>query len=141
METANVIAEQHGLTPMSSEALEEFHFGDWEGMSFHALEQDPDWRRFNAYRSSVRAPGGELMLETQARMVSQLECLRRRHPREIVAIVSHADPLRSVVAHYLGISLDLLLRFEISPASLSIVETDEWHARVLSINETGELHL
>jgi probable phosphoglycerate mutase len=141
METAEPIAEWHALTPQCREALQEFHFGEWEGRSIEALDQDGDWRRFNAYRSSVRAPGGELMLETQTRMIAQLDCIRKQHPGATVAVVSHADPLRSVLAHYLGVPLDLLLRFEISPASVSVVQTDDWNARVLCLNQTGDLKL
>ncbi len=141
METAAPIAEKHGLTMQPREALTEFHFGEWEGMSLDDLEQHPEWRRFNAYRSSVRAPGGELMIETQARMVAQLGCLRKQHPDDIVAIVSHGDPLRSVVAHHLGIPLDLLLRFEIAPASVSVLQADDWNTKVTCLNHTGALSL
>jgi broad specificity phosphatase PhoE len=79
------------------------------------------------------------MIEIQTRMVRQLEILRERHAEETVAIVSHGDPLRSTVMHYLGIPLDFMLRFEISPASVSIVEWGEWGSRVLCVNGTGEI--
>src|ERR1700676_290297 len=65
VETAQPIALRHGLKPQVREELGEFRFGAWEGLAFDALEQDPIWQRFNTYRSMVRAPGGELMLETQ----------------------------------------------------------------------------
>ena len=68
-----------------------------------------------------------------------LDNLLTRHPGETIAIVSHGDPLRAVVAHYLGISLDLLLRFEIAPASVSTVRLAEWGAQVLCLNNTGEI--
>jgi probable phosphoglycerate mutase len=139
IETAEAIARPHGLAPLPVPEFGEMHLGDWEGLSMTVLDQREDFRRFNTYRSGVRAPGGELMLETQARMVSQLDHLTTQHPGETIAVVSHADPLRAVAAHYLGISLDHLLRFEISPASVSIVEAGEWGSRVLCLNTTAEL--
>ncbi len=78
-------------------------------------------------------------MEVQTRMVRQLDCLADAHSEETVAVVSHGDPLRSVIAYYLGIPLDLLLRFEISPASVSVVEQHEWGPRVLCLNETGDV--
>lgn len=81
------------------------------------------------------------MIEAQARMVRQLDCLRERHPGECIAIVSHADPLRALLAHFLGIAIDLMLRFEISPASVSVVESGEWGPRILCVNETGDIPL
>ncbi len=53
-------------------------------------------------------------------------------------MVSHGDPLRAAVMHYLGMPLDLIFRFEIEPASLSILEEDGWGARVTRLNATGD---
>jgi broad specificity phosphatase PhoE len=40
-------------------------------------------------------------------------------------IFSHGDPLRAMVTYYLGLPLDLLLRPEVSPASVTVLsETD-----------------
>ena len=79
------------------------------------------------------------MVETQTRMIRRLDCLRKHHPEGMVAVVGHGDPLRSAVAFFLGIPLDLILRFEISPASVTVVETGDWGARVICLNETGEV--
>lgn len=114
------------------------HVGEWEGLTFGALDLRDDWRCFNTSRATTRSPGGELMIETQARMVAALKSIRRRHPDAAVAVVSHADPLRSAIACFLGIPLDLMLRFEISTASFSVVEMGDWGARVLCLNATVE---
>lgn len=115
--------------------------GDWEGRTISELDEREDWRRFNAFRSGVRAPGGEFLIEAQTRMVKQLDGLRQRHPAELIAVVSHADPLRAALAHFLAVPLDLMLRFEISPASVSVVESGEWAPRILCVNETGDIPL
>lgn len=128
----------HGLEPVPVDTLGELRFGEWEGLTIAELESCDDFRRFNTFRSGVRVPGGELMLETQTRMVQQLICLRGLHPDDTVAVVSHGDPLRAVIAYFLGMSLDSLARLEISPGSLSIVQADGWGSRVMSLNETGE---
>ncbi len=141
METAEPIASRHGLAVAASPDLGEMHIGEWEGCTFEELRQQELWRRFNSFRSGTRPPKGELMGETQARMVQRLDRIREQHADEVVAVVSHCDPLRSVVAHFLGISLDLVLRFEISPASTSVVQVSDWTADVLCLNYTGGLPL
>jgi broad specificity phosphatase PhoE len=133
------VALRHGLAARPLHDLGEMRLGAWEGKSLAELDQREDFKRFNTYRSGVRAPGGEMMLETQTRMVARLEALAHEHPDQTVAVVSHGDPLRAVVAHYLGMSLDHLLRFEISPASLSVLEAGEWGARITCLNDTGEV--
>jgi probable phosphoglycerate mutase len=121
------------------DGIGEIRVGEWEGATIAELDRREDWRRFNTFRSGVRAPNGELMIETQTRMIQQMECFRTRHPSGAVAVVSHGDPLRAAVAYFLGIPLDLVLRFEISPASVSVVQLHDWGARVLCVNETGEI--
>ena len=125
VETAEAIARQHALASRKLEELGEFHMGEWQGWNMTDLESREDWRRFNSFRSGTRAPGGELIVETQTRMVRQLECLARQHPAETVAVVSHGDPLRAALAYFLGIPLDFLGRFEINPGSLSILQLNE----------------
>ena len=81
------------------------------------------------------------MLETQMRMIKQFEALHALHPEETVALVSHGDPLRAAIAFYLGVPLDMILRLEVSPASVSVVQLHDWGARVLAVNETGEVRV
>jgi broad specificity phosphatase PhoE len=141
VETAEPIANRHRLELNRLSNLGEVKLGAWEGMTLVELDQLNDWRRFNTFRSGVRAPGGELMIETQTRMVRQLDFLREHHRNQRIAIVSHADPLRASLAHFMGVPLDLMLRIEISPASVSVVELDDWAPRILCINETGDIPL
>ncbi len=141
LETAEAIASCHGMTPIPLDDLGEMRIGSWEGRNFQELDRDPEWRRFNVVRTLVRPPGGELMLETQARMVRRLLSLRSDHDSGTVVTVSHADPLRAVVAYFLGISLDAVLRFEIGLTSVTVLEMGKEHARILCVNETGEVPL
>ena len=55
--------------------------------------------------------------------------------------MSHADPIRAALAYFLGMPLDLLLRLEISPASVSVLQLDDWGPKVLCVNEIGEIPL
>jgi probable phosphoglycerate mutase len=119
--------------------LGEIYLGEWQGLEIAELDRREEWNRFNAFRSGVRVPGGELMVETQTRVVRRLLCLCGEHRDETVAVVSHGDPLRSVLMYFLGIPLDFMLRFEISPGSVSVLEVGDGGPRVLCLNRTGEM--
>ncbi|ACI98200.1 histidine phosphatase family protein [Rhodospirillum centenum] len=134
--TAAMIADRHGLAVETAADLDEIDFGAWTGKDFDALEPDPGWRSWNAWRTGSRPPGGETMLEVQGRMLRHLEGVRARRPDGTVALVSHGDPIRAVLAFWLGIPLDLAHRLEVDPASVSRVELSPWGPRVLSVNET-----
>ncbi len=56
-----------------------------------------------------------------------------------MVVVSHADPIRSVLAHYAGTSLDLFQRFIVGPASVSVVAVGPSGTYVVRINDTGDL--
>jgi broad specificity phosphatase PhoE len=138
LETARPIGIRQNLPVQALEELNEIDFGDWTGRSLAELDQLPDWRRFNSFRSGGRIPGGENMAEVLARALQALDRMRQLHPNsgEIVGVVSHGDVLRLLVAHALGSSLDLMQRFELSPASLSILDLESYGPRLLLLNST-----
>jgi probable phosphoglycerate mutase len=134
LQTAKAVADRHGLVPIPNDALLELHFGDWTLQSFEALEGEPRWRQFNAFRSGTRIPGGELMLETQLRAVRFLLELRDAHPQGCLALVTHGDVIRSALTYLLGMPLDFYSRIEISPACYSEIELGLDYVRVLGMN-------
>ena len=138
METAEPIARQQGRTVRVLPSVNEVAFGSWTGRSFDTLSNDPRWKAFNLARSSTRIPAGELGLEVQLRMIVTLEKLREEHPRELVALISHGDPIRSVVAHCLGMPLDGIPRFTVDTASVSAVDLSHDVPRVLCVNSSGQ---
>jgi probable phosphoglycerate mutase len=135
------IASRHKLELQHSSELGELDPGEWAGQKIQELDRRDDWTRFNAYRSGTRPPGGELMIETQMRMARKIEEIRQRHNGEFVAVVSHGDPIRAALAHFLGIPLDLSSRLEIDTASVSAIELTDWPPRILCVNETGDVPL
>jgi len=133
--TARGIAEQHEMKVEIADALDEVDFGDWTGRRFDELEGDSAWDEWNSARGSARPPGGESMAEAVARAVEGVQEIARLHADQTVAAVSHCDIIRGVIAHYLGLSLDNLLRFDVDPASVSRVAVGAWGARVMTVNE------
>jgi probable phosphomutase (TIGR03848 family) len=138
-ETVAPLAQRLGLGVTTRERLIEIGTGDWTGAVFAELDSDPMWGRFNRFRSSTQAPAGELMTEVQTRMTVEMEELRKRHPGESVALVSHADVIRFTIAHYAGIPIDLAHRLDIRPASVSIIVLDEYGATVVRLNDDGPI--
>jgi broad specificity phosphatase PhoE len=137
LETAGPVAARLRLPIEIRDGLGEVRFGDFTGRTMAELDRDPAWHKFNHYRGSTRAPGGELMLEAQARMVAELERIRESHPDGVVAVFSHSDIIRAAVLHYAGMPLDLFERIEIHPASVSVIELGDAGPRILKLNETG----
>jgi len=141
VQTAAPIAEKLKLQTIIQEDFLEIDFGNWTNSTFAELQPDPQFKLFNSFRSATRIPGGELMLEAQARIVAGLQKLCLQHPQETIAIVSHSDLIKAAIAYYAGIHLDMFQRLEISPASVSVLQIFAETAQILVINHTGELNL
>jgi probable phosphoglycerate mutase len=138
LETAVPLAARLNLEVQPLEEVGELRYGRWQGRGFDDLANDPAWHRYNAMRSLARIPGGEMMIEAQARVIAALERLRLTHREETVAVVSHADIIKAALMHYLGMPMDFVHRLEISPASVSVVEVDALAVRVVTVNQTDE---
>ena len=134
-ETAEPLGRSLALPVITCDALDELEYGAWSGCSLNELESLNEWRRFNTLRSITQVPSGELILEIQTRMVKLLETLRRKHAREVLALVTHAEVIRASVAHYLGIPIDLAYRLEIGPASICTICSDESDIWILGVNQ------
>lgn len=136
-ETAEPLADRLGLSVRLDDALAEIDYGEWTGGRFDELARRPRWRRWNQFRSGTAVPGGESMLEVQARVVGALLRLRDEHPTACLAVVSHGDPIKSAIAYFLGVPLDLSRRIEIGLASVSVLALDDDGARVPCVNHSG----
>jgi probable phosphoglycerate mutase len=133
-QTAEPIARRLGLAIATAPALDEIDVGEWTGATLQALQERPDWRRWNAFRSGSRPPGGESMIEVQARMVGFIGDLHEAEEGGRHLLVGHADPIKAAIFYYLGLPLDFIMRLEISPASVSALHIDAAGPRVLFLN-------
>jgi probable phosphomutase (TIGR03848 family) len=133
-ETAVPLAARLGLEVRLDEKFTEIDYGEWTGRTFREMADSSLWQAYNSCRSITRIPGGELMVEVQARMVAGLLNIQQEMPRAVVAVFSHGDPIRTAMAYFAGVDLDNFRRLRVDPASLSMVAIDEYGPRVLGLN-------
>jgi len=140
METAVYIADSHKLPIQQVEAIGEVRYGKWEGKKIEKLAKKPLWKTVQHYPSRMRFPKGETLRGVQSRAVDALEKLSEQHVDETIVVVSHADLIKLVVAHYLGTHIDLFQRIIISPASVSVLSLlANGGMRVVRVNDNGRL--
>lgn len=139
IETAKPLASSKGLRVRVRDGLGEVRYGDWEGKRLETLARTKLWRSVQTRPSNVRFPGGETIRETQARAIAAIERMRDDHSHQPVAVVTHADVIRVLAAHYAGVHLDLYQRLSIAPVSVSVFWLGRGGPRVLKLNDTGSL--
>ena len=140
IETAEYIAKTHKKEIVELNDVGEVRYGDWEGKKIRKLARLPLWRVVQFFPSRMTFPNGEALREVQFRAIQALEKLSEKHPNEIIVVASHADLIKLVLAHYLGVHIDLFQRIVISPASSSIISLPgNGMVRVIRVNDDGPL--
>jgi probable phosphomutase (TIGR03848 family) len=140
METAEAIRQHHpNLTIQQTTELGEVRYGDWEGMEINKLTGRKMWQVVQQYPSRAEFPNGETMRGVQTRAVNAVEALVTAHPRETVAVVTHADIIKMVLAHFLGMHLDEFQRIVITPASISVLSLGFGRPYVGTMNDMAHI--
>lgn len=125
-ETAAILAAPHSLQVQTEEGLDEVWVAPrWQGRRFDELRDDPDLialRADPAHRCDVI----EAIDRVQQRVVETADRLCADQANETIALVSHGDPLRVLLAHFLSMPLAKYRSLAVNTGSLSVV--DRHHA-------------
>jgi len=122
VKTAETLAHRRGLSINILQALMEIDVGDWQGKSLPALRRLKRWQATHDEPARFSFPNGESFIDKQQAMCVALEKLMRdASDNEIIACVSHGDPIKLSLAYFLGLELNNFQRIIIDPASASFV--------------------
>lgn len=136
------------------ERLAECRYGDWTGQKLVKLSKDPLWRAVQEHPSSVHFPGhgAESLIGVSKRAneavrywVSRVKDTKKPKVRSktkksspaVIAVVSHGDVIKAILAESLGMHLDMFQRIVVDPCSVSVVTYTESRPYVLGTNMTG----
>jgi alpha-ribazole phosphatase len=101
------------------ERLREMDFGEWEGKRWQQIPRD-EIDRWQADPVNAAPPGGESLAALSARAESFLEHARSVNVGALVA-VTHAGPIRCMLALALAMPLQHLFRLRVDPGSVSVM--------------------
>lgn len=140
IQTAQPLAEVLELEIQPLEGVAEVRYGEWEGQSIEELAKLELWKVVQGFPSAMRFPGGERMRDVQMRGVAAVEEVAARlDEKQSAIIVSHADVIKAIVAHYAGVHFDLFQRLVISPASITVIGLEANAPRLLCMNDTAHV--
>jgi probable phosphoglycerate mutase len=138
-ETAAPIARALGLRVRTAPGLLEVDVGDWTEKPLARLSRSKEWPTVQRWPQGFRFPGGESFAEMSLRSMDAVLALVAEHPGETIVAVSHADPIKAIVAAAAGVPLDLMQRLVISPCSITALVFSQAGPLVLCVNSTGTL--
>lgn len=109
--------------PQVIEAFKEISIGRWEGMLYQEVARrfPKQLRRRLRDMVGVRPPGGESLLDLEARVMPALEELLSRHRGEALLVVGHAAVNRLILCRALGLGLSHFFRVSQDFGALNII--------------------
>ncbi|HEY3415696.1 MAG TPA: alpha-ribazole phosphatase [Armatimonadota bacterium] len=141
VQTAEAIAQPHGIAPLPDPRLREVHFGAWEG--FTVAEVAERWPEIQAnWRADslrTRPPDGETIEDLYARVVQLLPEIVERYPEGTVAIVAHGGPLRALITQALDATLSSFRHLSLDNCSISILRWQNTHSTLVRFNDVCHL--
>lgn len=119
-ETAGPIADALGFDVTIDPRVDEVWLGRWQGKKLEELRGDPDLERYRQ-DPTYECDAIESASRVQQRMVDAVEDLLKADAEGGVVMVSHGDPLRLVLAHYLALALPGYRQLTADNASVSVL--------------------
>ena len=141
VQTASIIAEPYGLTPVTRDGLREIHHGHWETMTRQEVE-DQFTDEYDAWQQDpfTFAPeGGESGVMVMARSLPVIREIVVNHTGQTVAVISHKATIRLILSSLLGFDArGYRDRLDQSPACLNILDfKDAVRARLMLFNDVS----
>jgi alpha-ribazole phosphatase len=139
LETCNPIAKSHDIGPVPLVGLGEIDFGLWEALTFDQIQADhPDEVKVWFDKpDDFTFPQGESVSDFRDRVINSTEEILKGQGNCVV--VAHGGSLRVVLCHLCDWPMSCLHSFELSSASLTILEHYEDSTVVRVLNDTCHL--
>jgi broad specificity phosphatase PhoE len=140
-DTAEAIAQSHGLDVFVLEELSEVDFGAFEGLTYDEIAAAwPDvYAEWMARPAVVTFPGGETFADVKKRVAEAVLRLRADHDERLVVAVTHGGVVRAVLAEALDLPDDRVFGVAIEPASMTRVEWQDGITIVRGVNVSPQM--
>jgi len=142
IETAKIIAQYHkGKEIIKDEGLLERFYGVFEDKTFEDLQKEyPDlYKKWLYHPNQAEIPEAETLAQVQKRAVAAVERILKKHAGQNIFIVGHGGTNRTILFHYLELTLDNFFRIKQDNCCLNIITFDERGPMVGLLNSTAHL--
>jgi broad specificity phosphatase PhoE len=134
-------AHQTALAVSSNVVIDErfieLDYGQWDGIALTDVDAQSwaDWRADPGFRP----PGGETLVELDARVRPALDEIAERAQHGHVIVVSHVSPIKSGVTWALGVGPEVSWRCQLDRASICRIAISPRGPSLVALNDTSHL--
>lgn len=134
LQTAQILAHSLQADIVHTPGLSEIGMGAWMNRFWRDLADDPAKRDWYSRPDEAKPAGGETLRDVQRRAVSAVEEIKTTVGSGHSLLVSHADVIRTILAHYLQMDLLQLRNMKIDHASATALEITPQGNQLLFLN-------
>jgi len=136
-ETATIMSQHVDLPVQLCAGLREWNIGNW--IDRLADEFYAHLEAIGAHPVTYVPEGGESQLQTQARIVAQMQEWAVQHAEETILGVSHGLAIDLLVRHMLGLDVMQPPPYRIANASVTIFSCQDGQCEVITLNDISHL--
>lgn len=121
---AGIICDQFGIEPVHRSELRELNIGIWERLTFGEIKSRwPDeWQSRLNDLVNYRVPGGENLLDLEARVMPVVREVLERHKGEEILMVGHGGVNRIILLSAIGAPLASMFNIEQNYGCLNVID-------------------
>ncbi|MBM4288160.1 MAG: histidine phosphatase family protein [Deltaproteobacteria bacterium] len=140
-DTAQAIAQHHGITVVDLPGLSDLCYGDWEGLPLTEVKvKYADlYRQWEATPHMVRFPGGETLAEVRARAFDAVQEVTARHPGQTILLSAHRAVNKVLIATLIGLDDSHFWRLGQDTTALNRFVWDGRTWNIMALNVTCHL--
>ncbi|CUR51007.1 Putative 2,3-bisphosphoglycerate-dependent phosphoglycerate mutase [Nitrosotalea devaniterrae] len=134
--TAKIVADKVGLDCTIDERLTEIEMGKFSGMHYDTMFEKHGNVFLKFYQSHpvVEQNGIETFASVKNRVLDMVSHCSKKHDNETVLLVTHMDPIKSMISNILQPRPESLYEMIIRNASLTILKNEQSTFSMVAIN-------
>lgn len=134
--TAKIVADSVGLGCAVDERLTEIDMGSFSGMHYDDMfkKHGNVFLKFYQGHPIVETNGIETFSSVKKRVLDMVSYCMKKHYDETILLVTHMDPIKSIISTVLQPKPELLYEMIIRNASLTILKNEQANFSMVAIN-------
>ena len=135
-QTAKIVADKLDLSSVVDERLTELDMGIFSGMHYDEMfaKHGNVFLKFYQGHPIIEMNGLETFANVKKRVLDMVDHCSRKHSGENILLVTHMDPIKSMISTVLQPKPESLYELIIRNASLTIMKSEQSSFSMLAIN-------
>jgi broad specificity phosphatase PhoE len=140
-DTAEAIAQHHGIPVHDLPGLSDLCYGDWEGLPLTEVKVKYAelYQQWETTPHMVRFPGGETLAEVRARAWSAVMTVVANHPGQTVLLAAHRAVNKVLIAAFIGLDDSHFWRIGQDTTAINRFLWTGTTWQIMALNDTAHL--